>query len=58
MAVPGTFYELSGTVYVFINKEGTIRKFLAVKWYKILFLTFLQAFGKKKHVQEVIDYLK
>ena len=58
MAVPGTFYEIAGTVYVFINKEGTIRKFHAVKWYKILFLAILQAFGKKKHVQEVIDYLK
>ena len=56
--VVGSWYDISGTVYVRVNKQGTVRKFHAVKWYKILVLAFLQRVGKKKHLQEVIDFLQ
>jgi|WetSurMetagenome_2_1015567.scaffolds.fasta_scaffold00711_37 hypothetical protein len=48
---------MSGVVYVRINKQGTVRKLHATKWYRRLFLALWQAIGKKKHLQEVLDYL-
>ena len=53
----GSWYEQSGSVYVYINSHGTVEHFHAVKWYKILFLAILQFFGKKKHIQEVREFL-
>jgi hypothetical protein len=49
---------MQGVVYVRVNPQGTVRKFHAVKWYKILALAFLQFIGKRKHLQEVIDFLE
>lgn len=56
--IVGSWYESQGTVYVIVNAHGTIRRFHAVKWYKIIFLYFLQLFGKRTHLQDVLDYLK
>ena len=54
----GSWYEMQGVVYVRVNPQGTVRKFHVVKWYKILALAFLQFIGKRKHLQEVIDFLE
>jgi hypothetical protein len=53
----GSWYESQGIVYVHINRQGTVRKFHEVKWYKILALFFLQLIEKKKHLQEVLEFL-
>lgn len=53
----GSWYEMQGNIYVYMNKQGTVRMLRKVKWYKILFLAFLQYFGKKKHPEEVIQFL-
>jgi hypothetical protein len=58
MYVVGSWYTSGDNVYVYVNPQGTVRKFHKVKWWKILFLAFLQAVGKKKHLQEVLEYLE
>lgn len=54
----GAWYEMGRTVYVYVNKQGTVRKFNRVPWYKIIALAYLQFFGKKKHLEEVLEFLR
>ena len=53
----GSWYVSGSIVYVRVNPQGTVRKFHSVKWHKRLLLALWQAIGKKKHLQEVIEYL-
>jgi hypothetical protein len=58
LAIIGEWYQLGEDVYVFVNKAGTVRKINKPKWYKVLLLNFYNFVGKKKHYQEVIQFLK
>ena len=53
----GNFYSVDGTVYVYINKSGTVRKYEKIRWYKILFLFLLQAIGKCQQVADIEKFL-
>lgn len=54
----GSWYEIGSTVYLAVNRQGTVVKLFKTKWYKRFWLYILQAFGKKTHYQDVIDYFK
>jgi hypothetical protein len=53
----GDVTVLNNQVFVEVNNGGTLQKLGKPKWFRILKLFIYQAIGKKKHLQEVIEYL-
>lgn len=56
--IVGSWYINGNSVYVRINKQGTVQKFNFVSGWTILKLAFFQFFGRMKRQSEVLDYLR
>ena len=57
MAVVGAWYQIKGTLYVYVNKRGTVEKLGRPAWYKVLCLAIIQCFGNCKTVVEIKNFL-
>jgi len=57
MAIPGTWYQIEGTLYVNVNKKGTVEKIEKPRWWKVLLLAFAQLFGLCKTVCEIKNFI-
>jgi len=54
----GTFYIRGKTLYLIINKAGTVEKWKKPSAWRVLKLFFLQKLGRVTHLDEVREYLR
>ncbi|GEM_PF-6446868 len=53
----GDVIFMGNAIYVQVNEGGTLMRLGKPRWWRVLSLFILRAFGGMRHPKEVIDYL-